>query len=139
MSGGEPGGWTIETLKDYLTALIQENDRRYEQRFSSAQLAVNAALAAAKEAVTKAEIASEKRFEGVNEFRNALGDQQRTLMPRAESELRFSNLEAKIDTLEAANIKRSGIQTGGREMWAYIIAALMALLAVLSFVLTRIG
>jgi len=94
-------------LEDRLTVLIEANNERYQQRFLDAQTAVNtalsaaekavtAALSAAKEAVVKAEVASEKRFEGVNEFRSTLADQQRTLIPRVEAELRLNALEGKF-------------------------------------------
>lgn len=91
-------GWTIDTLRLHLEALIEANDRRYEQRFKDSGTAVGAALSAAKEAVVKAETAAEKRFESVNEFRGTLSDQQRMLMPRTEAELRFSALESQMHT-----------------------------------------
>lgn len=69
-----------------LEAKIDANDKRYEQRFADSEKAVNAALSAAdkavasalqaaKEAVIKAELANEKHFDSVNEFRKTLGDQ----------------------------------------------------------------
>ena len=42
------------------------------------------ALQAAEKAVTKAELAAEKRFESVNEFRNQLKDQTGTFITRNE-------------------------------------------------------
>lgn len=75
--------WTIESLKAH-----------YDQRFIDQDRAVQAALNAAEKAVTKAENASEKRFDAVNEFRAQLADQAATFMPRSEAELQFSNLRA---------------------------------------------
>jgi hypothetical protein len=108
----------IASIKELMAA----HDKRYEQRFEASQKALEAALVAQKDAVkeafaaqkeaiqaalasadravTKAEIASEKRFEGVNEFRAQLGDQQRTLMPRAEAENRLAAMADKIGVLE---------------------------------------
>ena len=99
-------------------SLIGANDHRYEQRFSDIEQrfqdaqrlvemqyqahkdAVNLALTAAERAVLKAEAASEKRFDAVNEFRATLADQQRTLMPRAESDRAFAAVAEKLAALE---------------------------------------
>jgi hypothetical protein len=66
---------------------IENNDKRYQQRWESDKEALTAALAAQQKAVDKAEIATAARFESVNEFRGQLGDQARTLLPRAEYEV----------------------------------------------------
>jgi len=55
-----------------------------EQRFRAQEQAVAFALQAAEKAVTKAELAAEKRFESVNEFRNQLKDQTGTFITRNE-------------------------------------------------------
>lgn len=59
------------------------------------------ALAAADKAVTKAETATEKRFEGVNEFRQQLADQTSTFLPRSEAAQRMDTIEKDIDQLRA--------------------------------------
>lgn len=131
-------GWSVETALDYILALIAEkvstittlihgNDRRYEQRFegqlaainaafAAQKEAINAALAAADRAVAKAEAASEKRFEGVNEFRNTLSDQQRTLIPRTEVDVLVRGLNEKIGGLtkqmDAMVSERRGVRGG---------------------------
>jgi len=55
-----------------------------EQRFKAQEQAVAFALQAAEKAVTKAELAAEKRFESVHEFRNQLKDQTGTFITRNE-------------------------------------------------------
>jgi len=50
-----------------------------------------------KEAITKAENAAEKRFEGLNELRGAMSDQQSSYLPRIEAEARLRSFEDKID------------------------------------------
>jgi hypothetical protein len=140
-----PSGWTVETLKEYVETLIEANDKRYNQRFDDAKTAVDAALNAAKtavgaaldaqkEAVAKAEQASEKRFDGVNEFRETLSDQQRTLIPRAEADLRFGNIEKELATLKSGNAERRGKQIGASSLWAAIIAGVSVLVALASAV-----
>jgi hypothetical protein len=114
-------GWSLETAIDHLLAVVNErharvitliegNDKRYEERFSASQKAlelglsgqkseISAALAAADRAVLKAEVATEKRFESVNEFRGTLDQQQRTLIPRSEVDVLMRGVEEKIVTL----------------------------------------
>ena len=103
--------------------VITEMDRRIEVQFSEKDKAVSAALAAAKEAVAaalsaadravaKAEIATENRFESVNEFRAQLGDQTRTLMSRTEFEAKYDSLDQKVGALEKA-IERAGGRGAG--------------------------
>ena len=78
--------WTVKTLKQY-----------FDRRFTDNDKAVNAAFLAQKEAITKAETATEKRFDAVNGVRDQLAYQQNTILPRAEAEVRFSGLAEKIE------------------------------------------
>jgi len=52
-----------------------------------------------KEAITKAEAASEKRFSGLNELRGAMADQAASFLPRSESDARFNSISEKMDQL----------------------------------------
>lgn len=58
----------------------------------------NTALLSAEKAVTKAELAADKRFEAVNEFRAQLADQAATLMARTEADARLLALSEKLET-----------------------------------------
>lgn len=68
-------------------------------RFDAQEKATTAALASAERAVAKAEAASDKRFDSVNEFRAALNDSARTQMPRSEAEQAIKGMSEKIDDL----------------------------------------
>ena len=117
-------GWTTDTLKEYI-----------EQRFTDQDKAVQAALLAAKEAVLKAEVATEKRFESVNEFRAQLADQSNTLMPRAEFAAQHKNLEDKITVLtDRINIK-DGATKGQELTMGKIYAAIAAVGAILGIII----
>ncbi len=89
-------------IKEHFEAVLAEKDKGYSQRFDAQEKAVTAALTAAKEAVVKAEIAAEKRFDSVNEFRGQLSDQARTFMPRPECEKEFESLRDKIKNVTQA-------------------------------------
>lgn len=120
-------GWTIETAIDHLTSLVNERDGHVRTLIAGMDKRVEDRFAAIKEAVLKAENATERRFESVNEFRGTLDNQQRTLIPRAEVDVIVKGLEGKIDTntkqLAALNAERMGIRGG----WGYAIGLLGAI------------
>lgn len=143
------GGWSLETALDYVLAVISGNDKRYEERFLASQKAleiglagtmreISVALAASKEAVLKAENATEKRFESVNEFRGTLDNQQRTLIPRSEVDVLIRSVTEKIGSLEkivdAMSVERKGIVAG----WGYAVGVVGFLLAIGSLILIGI-
>jgi hypothetical protein len=105
-------GWTPGTLKSHLTAIYDERDLRYQQRFDAQTKAVEAALLAAKEAVIKAELAMEKRFDGVNEFRETLSDQAAQFVTLAQ----FTELKERVDRSEG---RSSGLNAG----WGILLGA----------------
>lgn len=115
--------------REMILMLIAERDRQYDQRFRAQELAVAAALTAAKEAVTKAEMASEKRFDSVNEFRNSLKDQQQTLASKAEVEVRFKFLEDKWKTIEERQTKAAGSSEGMTTLWAILFGLCSLMIA----------
>jgi len=138
-----PSSATI-TLEQLYT-LINERDRQYQQRFEgqekavnaaliAAKEAVNAALASSKEAVTKAETANEKRLDAVNEFRAQLKDQQLTLMPRTEADIRLKTLEAEVARLNTVIIGIISKGEGASWLWGLIVAGIGMVGAILGAV-----
>jgi hypothetical protein len=111
----------VRDLETHIKDLMAERDRRYEQRHNDAQHWLEAALAAQKEAVTKAENAAERRFEGVNEFRNTLSDQQRNLIPRSEVEVIKASLTEKINALEKVIDRMEAERMGIKGGWGYAV------------------
>lgn len=98
-----------ELLESELRALRVLLDERYatqtkalDAAFVAAEKAVATALTSAEKAVATAERANEKRFESVNEFRQALTDQAANFMPRTEYSTAHKALEDKV----AANAER---------------------------------
>lgn len=94
MSGeteADVSGWTVDTLKSYVERILAERDRRYEQRFQASEVSV-----------TKAEAATEKRFESVNEFRAQLKDQQLDFVSRTYYEAQHSGHERELQAIQLA-------------------------------------
>ena len=155
----------LETRLNLMNEFIKESnaasDKRYEQRWEASQKAlelgfagqkaavdaafaaqkeaINAALAAADRAVSKAELATEKRFESVNEFRGTLDNQQRTLIPRSEVDVLVKGLDEKINNLtkqmDQLQAERQGIK-GGYGYAVGVIGVVLSLLAIVSFLVT---
>jgi hypothetical protein len=115
------------TLKEFFKTLLDERDKRFDQRFNQMD-----------RAVTKAEVATEKRFESVNEFRNTLADQQRTFIPRKEAEMLFKNINDKLNIYCSKLDKIENMKQGGNVVWAYILSGVSLFAAIIAIV-TRIG
>ena len=117
---------------EHLAALLVEMDKRYQQRSDDQTTAINAALLAAEKAVTKAETATERRFEGVNEFRATLSDQAATFISRVEFEAiseRLRELAARLDRFEG---RSTGLSAG----WGYLIGAVGVLVGLVAVFMT---
>jgi hypothetical protein len=114
--------WTIDTLKAH-----------YDQRFIDQERAVAAALAAADRAALKAETASEKRFDAVNEFRGQLADQASTFMPRQEAQVSIGSLADKLD-LQAARLDKLEGRSSGFGSIGALVAGGVAILGTIIIV-----
>jgi hypothetical protein len=135
-------GWTIETAHQHTLDIITANDVRYEQQFKAQQEAIALALAAQKEAVAaaltaqekataasiasaqqavfKAEAASDKRFESVNEFRQSMNDQSKMFMPRGEVTSQILALNDRLAALSQRIEKSEGQLQGQTATWTAI-------------------
>jgi hypothetical protein len=106
----------FDTKLHDLREVIVHDLTAVEKRFDLSKEAVADALEAAKEAVTKAEDATERRFASVNEFRSTLSDQAAQLMPRAEAQSRFETLGSNMARIELD--VRGSISAGGGKQYA---------------------
>jgi hypothetical protein len=119
----------IESIESRFDERIKEADLRYEQRFR-----------AQMDATTKADMASEKRFEAVNEFRKTLTDQTSTFVPRNEysqSILSLSDRIGKVETLASSRESRiSGAQENRTSVrsdisvWIALIVMVVGIVAI---------
>lgn len=137
----QPSGWTIDTALEHMRSLLVEKDLRDEQRFRAQQAAVQAELAGLARAVDKAEVATEKRFEGVNEFRSQLADQARDFMPRREAEQAIEAVRSLIsvehergNALDRKQGEIAAGHVGGDKVLAYVLAAVGVLIGIAGIV-----
>jgi hypothetical protein len=127
------------SLREYVDTRFEAQREAVAAALAAQEKAVAAALAAADRAVAKAETAAEKRFESVNEFRSALADNFRTLMPRAEAEAAMKTVNEKIDILTSrvnARDERSNTWASGWGLIVGIVGVVSAVIAIV-FALTR--
>lgn len=121
--------------------------------FKAAEQAVAVALANAEKATGKAELAAERRFESVNEFRKALADQTATFLPRPEYDTahaalaervtglsdRLSALElrltSRLDRGEGSEAGASGQRNETRLNAGAVIGIALFLLSLITFVI----
>ena len=121
--------------------------------FKAAEQAVAVALSNAEKATAKAELAAERRFESVNEFRKALTDQTATFIPRAEYDTAHAaltervtssadrvaalelRLTSRLDRGEGSDAGAAGQRTDQRLNMSQVIAGIATLVAVVTLVL----
>jgi len=115
-------GWTFDTLYIHVMEISK-----------AAKEGVSAAMAASEKAVLKAETANEKRFDGVNEFRQAMRDQQDTFANKSETNMRLDDVGKRLDRMTSAS-EQSSRKASGIIMAAlglgWLITTGVALLAI---------
>ena len=109
------------SLRDYVDVRVAALEAKVE----AVRDQITLALASSEKAVTKSEVASDRRFESVNEFRTVLADQSATLLPRSEYAVQHMALSNRIDSIDRAliehkadTIKTSASPPGGPAAWA---------------------
>lgn len=118
------------SLREYVDQRFSAQDKAVAAALAAQEKAVTAALAAADRAVAKAEGASERRFESINEFRGALSDSARLLMPRAEAEQAVRAMTEKIDELAKRVNARDDQGRGLHQGWVILVGVIAVIAAV---------
>ena len=118
---GTESSWTVDTLHKYTVQRIDDLvtllDERHQSQikateaafaaqqaamrtaFDAADKAVQAALTAVEKASDRAEGASDKRFESVNEFRGQLADQAASFITRTEYTVQHKALYDQLNSV----------------------------------------
>jgi len=123
----EVSGWTTDTLKEHLSAVIASNDRRYTERFDAQ------------------ESASKYAQEKANEFRGSLDDVGKRQMPRVEAEqlirsttdrwsAQLGSVNEKVDALQARMDRNDGRSGGINAGWLILVAAVGLVATVIGIV-----
>jgi len=110
-----------EPSNQTLLVLINKLDEKVGLLIASQKEGVKTAMDAAEKAVAKAEIAADKRFEGLNELRGMASDWRTEFARQTTVDLQVKGIIDKIDSLQ-------------RAMWTYLIGGVMAGAAVATLV-----
>lgn len=131
--------WTIDTLYVHLMRVVEDLDKRLQIALKSVEQTAAAAQASSERATTKAEVAMEKRFDGVNEFRQTLGDQAKQFITREEVQGRntaqdkeMAGVSSRLDRMEAANLGKQDTEKSRKDstgLWVAVGAMMAAFLA----------
>lgn len=122
------GKLNVVSLKDYIETIVGSLEKNYNSRLDQMD-----------RAVTKAERTTEKRFEGVNEFRAALQDLTRSFIPRPEIEAMFKNLSSKVEDNTRELAKMRNMKQGGNVVWAYVLSGVSLMGALIALVTRFVG
>jgi hypothetical protein len=142
--GGETeqhvSGWTVDTLALHYQRQLDDLRDLLNERAANQRTAMDAALAAADRATSKAELAANARFESVNEFRQTLADQAGRLMSRAEATAllealadRMTRIEERLNLLagrDSGESAAAATRRAGTQQVAQIIGAVVAVVSV---------
>src|SRR5260370_8038638 len=110
---------TLETLQLLIDAndrrlndLMTERDLRDRQRYEASHAALDAALGCAKEAITKAEAAYEKRFDNTNQWKQTFSELSGKMVTRMEYSSAYEALKDKIEEVSGRIKVIEGKSTG---------------------------
>jgi hypothetical protein len=127
--------WTVDILRTHLMAIFEEREKRYNQRFTDLETALRAALAASEKAIIKAETATERRFDSVNEFRQTLTDQAAQFLTRDVFDVEMKTLRERhqeiTNQLSISAGKGAGLHMG----WLILAAAVPMIASIIAVVL----
>jgi hypothetical protein len=127
--------WRLEQRVNALERLTDAKLANLSTRIDAHAERVVLALAAADKAVSKAETATEKRFESVNEFRQTLSDQTRSFISKVEFEAMRDTNVARIADLASRLDKTEGKAVGLNAGWVYLLGGLSVVAALVSLVI----
>lgn len=134
--------WTIEAIKEYFLKLIEQHEKRVDQKFTSIE-----------KAVKLANRANEKRFENTNEWRASYEDliqqmqkliqtMQRDYIPRTEFDKSLDATREKHETAvktlsdQIKNVNTQIESTQNRKvgsglMWVYVVSGIGLLISII--------
>lgn len=99
--------------------------------FTNSEKAITAAFEASNNAINKAESATEKRFESVNEFRAQLTTQAGQFVGKDEYNATQQRFDEKVGELQRRTDKQEGKGAGYTSLYGWAIAGLGILISVI--------
>ena len=120
--------WTISSLKEY-----------FEMRFDNMENALDARFMSQEKAISVATQASDRRLEGMNEFRDSLKDQATTFATKSELcklediiTIKLDNINKSIQKIEISDATLAGKASQAQVNIAYLISAVGIIIGILN-------
>jgi hypothetical protein len=117
------------SLREYVDMRFKELREYVDSRFEAQGKAVSAALAAQEKAVSVAEANSEKWRASANEWRGAMNDREGNFVKVGEYNLLLSQVKENREQLSSL----MGRGQGRGDVWGWVAAGVVALLAIVGF------
>lgn len=128
-------------LQDQVNRRVAGHEREVDIQIEALRRELSTAIETQKVAVDKAEVATEKRLEGLNEFRDVLRDQSSTLISREVAEAQITDLRNQINLLSDRVTEVTAKDLGSEQTTRQFnrvntlrVAAIAAAIALLSIV-----
>jgi hypothetical protein len=129
--------------------LLDELDRRYEQRFASTQQLRDAEirsirsssdfmLSTFKEAISKAELQQNTWNVSHNDLVRKMEDQYQHMMPREEAMREFNNIKDSIGELRESRSEHYGKGAGLHAGWAYLMGGVILIATMVHLIISLI-
>lgn len=119
-----------------ILTLINKNHELMELQVNRLRHEREITTAAQSEAIHKAEAATEKRFESVNEFRAQLADQASSFLPREVAESQIAELRKQIGGIVDRLNYGQGEKSGASELRDHAVSNLNLILATIAIIVT---
>lgn len=122
----------VEAAQNSLKDLLSERDRRYQDRADAQDDAVAVAMASADRATAKAETATERRLEGLNELRSMAEDQARNYARSDEMKIINDASTKRLDELTLLVRQQLAHGGGVKETIGYVVGVAGLLIAAIT-------
>jgi hypothetical protein len=113
-------------------ALIKALDEKVGLLINAQKEGVKTAMDAAEKAVAKAEVASDKRFEGLNELRSMAADWRNEFARQTTVDLQIKGIESRLYALDVTLREKGAHSSGVKDLFAYLVAFSGLLIAALT-------
>ena len=128
----------LALMREFFREGIAAEHQLTKQQFAALRENTALALGAADKALAKAETATERRFESVNEWRGQSADRERDFMPRSEATAKIDGLSKDMAELKEIINKAQGGLGGITSSVALALAVLSILVAFATLMMSRV-
>ncbi len=124
--------FTLEAELSAFEKLMDERDKRYEQRAKAQDDAVAAAMVAAKEATIVAKTEVDSHLKSLNEIRTMSLDQAKTFAVGKVVDLQIDGLKAEVKGVRETVLTQTAHVGGIKDAWGYFAVAAGLVIAALA-------